>query len=146
MSALSAAISGMGNSRISVLPGPVRTAASTLSTVAFLRRCSDNGGEFLMLAPSRKQPGRLEAASRLKAWARSRFSLAADATLLVSEIESAQAGFPPLSTVVAFWTAERKHYHFRVFKPLEAVAEADIPPARYRETLAVTPGVDCGCC
>src|SRR5258706_12019231 len=32
MSALSSGISGMGNSRISVLPGPVLTAASTFST------------------------------------------------------------------------------------------------------------------
>ena len=42
--------------------------------------------------------------------------------------------------VVAFWTVERKHYHFKVFKPLEAVEEHDVPPAWYREALAVTPG------
>src|SRR5260370_18804255 len=34
--ALSGGISGMGNSRISVLPGATLTAASTLSTVVFL--------------------------------------------------------------------------------------------------------------
>jgi nitrate reductase delta subunit len=55
-------------------------------------------------------------------------------------------GFPPLHTVVAFWSAERKHYHFRVFKPLEQVTEDDMPPAWYKDALAVTPGVDCGCC
>ena len=53
-------------------------------------------------------------------------------------------GFPPLHTVVAFWTTERKHYHFKVFKLLEQVAEE--APAWYREALAVTPGIDCGCC
>jgi hypothetical protein len=37
MSALSSGISGMGNSRISVLPGPVLTAASTFSTWVPLR-------------------------------------------------------------------------------------------------------------
>jgi hypothetical protein len=37
MSALSSGMSGMGNSRISVLLGPVLTAASTFSTAAFLR-------------------------------------------------------------------------------------------------------------
>jgi len=89
---------------------------------------------------------RAEAASRVKRWTRRRFALAADTTILVSELESAAPGFPPLSTVVAFWTAERRHYHFRVFKPLEAVVEDDIPPSWYREALAVTAGMDCGCC
>jgi hypothetical protein len=88
---------------------------------------------------------RAEAASRVKHWTRTRFCLH-DATILVTEVENAMPGFPPLSTVVSFWTAERKHYHFRVFKPLEEVNEADIPPAWYREALAVLPGVDCSCC
>jgi hypothetical protein len=88
-------------------------------------------------------PSRAEAASRVKAWTRGRFG---DVTVLVSEVESGAPGFPPLSTVVSFWTAERKHYHFRVFKPLEQVVEDDIPPSWYRDALAMAPGVDCGCC
>jgi nitrate reductase delta subunit len=96
-----------------------------------------------MLAPSEH---RLQAATRVKRWTRERFGLASETTLLVSEVESATPGFPPLHTVVAFWTAERRHYHFRVFKPLEAVLEEDLPPSWYREALAVTPGIDCGCC
>ena len=93
-----------------------------------------------MLAPAKN---RSEAASQVKRWTRERFG---DVTVLVTELESAQPGFPPMTTVIAFWTAERKHYHFRVFKPLEQVAEADMPPAWYREALAVTPGIDCSCC
>ena len=93
-----------------------------------------------MFAPS---PSRAQAASRVKAWTRDRFG---EVTVLVSEVESATPGFPQLHTVVAFWSAERKHYHFRVFKPLEQVAEEDIPPAWYRDALAVTPGIDCSCC
>ena len=96
-----------------------------------------------MLAPAKN---RSEAASQVKRWTRERFQLGGDATILVSELESATPGFPKLHTVIAFWTAERKHYHFRVFKPLEEVGEADIPPAWYREALAVTPGIDCSCC
>jgi hypothetical protein len=92
------------------------------------------------------EPTRAAAATRVKRWTRERFSLGSDCTLLVSELESAVPGFPPLSTVVAFWTAERKHYHFRVFKPLEEVEEADLPPTWYLEALAVTAGVQCGCC
>ena len=88
---------------------------------------------------------RAAAASRVKEWTRSRFGLA-DATILVTEVENATPGFPPLSTVVSFWTAERKHYHFRVFKPLEQVVAEDVPPAWYKDALAVTPGIDCSCC
>jgi nitrate reductase delta subunit len=89
---------------------------------------------------------RAHAASRVKAWTRQRFGLTGDSTLLVTELESSIPGFPPLHTVVAFWTAERKHYHFKIFKPHEQVAEEDVPPAWYRDALAVTPGIDCGCC
>jgi len=96
-----------------------------------------------MLARSQK---RLDAATRVKRWTRGRFSLPPQATVLVSELESAQPGFPPLSTVVAFWTGEREHYHFRVFKALEDVTEDDLPPAWYLDALAVTEGTQCGCC
>ena len=96
-----------------------------------------------MLAAPQKHPDRAAAAGQIKQWTRNRFG---DVTVLVSELESGTPGFPPLTTMIAFWTAERKHYHFRVFKPLEQVAEADIPPAWYRDALAVTPGVDCSCC
>jgi hypothetical protein len=99
-----------------------------------------------MLASFKKSHDRLEAAQRVKQWTRERFKLGSDVTMLVSELESAVPGFPPLHTVVAFWTAERKHYHFRVFKPLEEVVEDDVPPAWYKEALAVTEGVQCDCC
>jgi nitrate reductase delta subunit len=102
--------------------------------------------EFLMLAPFKKSQDRLESAQRVKQWTRERFLLAGEATLLVSEVESAVPGFPPLHTVVAFWTAERKHYHFRVFKPLQEVTEEDLPPAWLKDTLEFQPGSDCGCC
>jgi hypothetical protein len=99
-----------------------------------------------MLAPFKKSPDRLDAAHRVKQWTRERFKLGEEVTLLVSEIESAVPGFPPLHTVVAFWTAERKHYHFRIFKPLQQVVEDDLPPAWYREALVVTAGGQCECC
>ena len=99
-----------------------------------------------MLAPFKRSTSRLEAAERVKQWTRERFGLDKDATLLVTEIESGTPGFPPLTTVVAFWTAERRHYHFRVFKPLGEVTESDVPPRWYRDALAVVPGIDCGCC
>ncbi len=93
-----------------------------------------------------KDPERAEAAARVKRWTRSRFKLGAEATLLVSELESAQPGFPPLYTVIAFWTAERRHYHFKVFKPLEQVLEEDLPPAWFKDALEVPAGAGCECC
>ena len=104
-----------------------------------------------MLAPFQKSQDhlsqdRLQAATRVKAWTRERFSLLSDTTLLVSEVESATPGFPPLHTVVAFWTAERTHYHFRIFKPLQEVTEDDLPPAWYKEALAVSEVSQCDCC
>lgn len=99
-----------------------------------------------MLAPRRKSPERLEAAARVKRWTRARFDLGDDVALLVSELESAVPGFPPLHTVIAFWTPERKHYHFRVFKPLQEVVEDDLPPGWYKEALAVPAEFGCDCC
>jgi hypothetical protein len=99
-----------------------------------------------MLAPFKKSAQRLEAASRVKAWTRERFGLSDDIALLVAEIESGVPGFPPLHTVIAFWTAERRHYHLRIFKPLQEVVEDDLPPAWYKEALAVTEGFQCDCC
>jgi nitrate reductase delta subunit len=95
-----------------------------------------------MLAPSLS---RSAAASRVKRWTRRRFALDPQSAILVAELEGGQPGFPPLRTVIAFWIAER-HYHFSIFKPLEDVLEEDLPPSWFRDALAVTPGIDCGCC
>lgn len=100
----------------------------------------------MKLASSKANVDRAQAAAHVKAWTRERFGLPGDVTILVSEIESGVPGFPPLQTVVAFWTAERKHYHYTIFKPLEKVVQDDLPPAWYKEALAVTAGVQCNCC
>jgi hypothetical protein len=89
---------------------------------------------------------RAAAATRLKRWTRSRFALADELAILVTELRSVEPGFPPLSTVVAFWSAERRHYHWRIFKPLLEVVEADLPPAWLKDALAVPEGLNCGCC
>ena len=99
-----------------------------------------------MLKPPANSQKRADAAARVKAWTRRRFSLDAQATLFVTELEGGAPGFPPLRTVVSFWIAERGHYHFTVFKPLEEASEADIPPAWFLDALKVEAGVQCGCC
>ena len=85
---------------------------------------------------------RADHASRVKQWTRSRFG---DVTVMVSELESAAPGLPPLHTVVAFWTADHRHYHFKVLKPLEEVAEEDLPSASQRDALEVEADIGCTC-
>ena len=94
----------------------------------------------------KSDPDRGEAAARVKRWTKERFSLDAEDTVFVSELEGGAPGFPRLRTVVSFWMAQRGHYHFTAFKPLKEVAESDIPPAWFLDALRVEPGASCGCC
>jgi len=90
-------------------------------------------------------PERAEALRRITDWTRERFALAHDAPVSVAELACTLPGCPPLETVVGFWIDER-HYHFKVFKPLEAVVLDDFPYAWLKDALAVPEGYDCGCC
>ncbi len=99
-----------------------------------------------MLGSTRKSSEQLRAAGRVKRWTRERFELAAEVVVIVSENASRLPGCPPLETHVAFWTAEQKRHHFKVFKPVLEVLADDLPPAWLKDALAVGEGLDCGCC
>ena len=99
-----------------------------------------------MLGSTRKHPAQLQAAQRVKRWTRERFGLAADVVVVVAENAGRLPGCPPLETHVAFFTAEQKRHHFKIFKPVRQVAEDDLPPAWLKDALAVGEGLDCGCC
>jgi hypothetical protein len=101
------------------------------------------GGRF---GSFRKGPEHVEAVQRVKDWTRSRFQLTEADTILVTEQAREVPGFPPLETAVAFWTGEGARHHFTVFKPVEQVGDADIPPAWLKASLALSPGVECACC
>jgi nitrate reductase delta subunit len=88
---------------------------------------------------------RVRALERVREWARQRFELPRDAPILISQIECVLPGCPPLETVIGFWIGEQ-HYHFKVFKPLEAIVLDDFPYAWLKDSLAVTDGTECGCC
>jgi len=88
----------------------------------------------------------LEAVERIKDETRSRFGLGHDDTILVAESVPALPGFPPHETKVVFWTADGTRHHFKVFKPVEDVADDDVPPAWMRESLTAAEGVECQCC
>jgi hypothetical protein len=87
-----------------------------------------------------------EAAERLRAWTRARFSLAEDDAILVAEVACGLPGCPPLETVVAFWTADARRHHFKIFKPLCDVRPDDLPFAWLMDALAVLDGFECDCC
>ena len=103
----------------------------------------DPGGKF---GSFRKGPGHLDAVQRVKDWTRSRFQLAEEETIVVTEIARALPGFPPLQTAVGFWTTDGTRHHFSIFKPVENVVDADIPPAWLKDSLALSEGVECACC
>lgn len=85
-----------------------------------------------------------EALDRVRAWVRARFELG-DAAILVAEVACAVPGCPPLETVIAFWSNERRH-HYKVFKPVRAVTEDDLPPRWFKSALAVPDDWTCDCC
>jgi len=86
-----------------------------------------------------------EHAERVRGWTRAHFGLPDDDTIMVAEVTCAVPGCPPLETVVAFWIESQRH-HFKVFKPVEEVAEDDLPPAWLKSALADTEGFGCECC
>jgi hypothetical protein len=98
-----------------------------------------------MLGRAGKNPRRADAVARVQTWTRERFALPEGSAIMVAELACALPGCPPLETVVGFWVGER-HHHFKVFKPLEAVARDDLPPSWLRDALAVPGGFECGCC
>jgi hypothetical protein len=98
-----------------------------------------------MLAPFKKSAEHRRALERVREWTRERFSLADEATILVSEIACVLPGCPPRETVVAFWT-NGKRYHFKLFKPAAEVVYDDLPFAWLKEALAIAEGFECDCC
>ena len=53
-----------------------------------------------------------------------------------------RADSPPIETVIAFWSSGRRH-HFKVFKPVAEVTEADLPPYWLKNALAVSDDFQC---
>ena len=107
-----------------------------------MRLWSDAG----VFAPVRAGIPHLEAVERVKDATRERFGLREADTVLVMESEAQLPGFPPRETKVVFWNAEGTRHHFKVFKPVEAVAGEDLPPSWLRASLALAEGIECTCC
>ena len=93
----------------------------------------------------KKNPEHLAALQRVRILTRERFALPDDAAILVAEVACPLPGCPPLETVVAFWSDEKRH-HFKVFKPVADVIPDDLPVAWLKSALVVPDGADCECC
>jgi nitrate reductase delta subunit len=96
------------------------------------------------LALGRKSPEQSAALSRVREAVRERFALG-DSAILVAEVTCAVPGCPPIETVIAFWSDERRH-HFKIFKPVTEVTDGDLPPVWYKNALAVSDDFVCDCC
>jgi nitrate reductase delta subunit len=97
-----------------------------------------------MLRAARRSPEHTAALDRVREWVRARFALG-EGAILVAEVACAVPGCPPIETVIAFWSEERRH-HFKVFKPVAEVTAEDLPPAWYKRALAVSDDFQCECC
>ena len=98
-----------------------------------------------MRAFAKTSPGYREALDRVREWTRARFALGEGTAILVAEVACAVPGCPPLETVIAFWSDERRH-HTKIFKPVTEVVEADLPPRWLKDALAVPDDFECDCC
>jgi nitrate reductase delta subunit len=109
---------------------------------ALLQRGILGGG---MLGFINKSPGQIAALDRVREWTRTRFALGEETVIVVAEIACVVPGCPPLETVIAFWSGERRH-HTKVFKPVAEVVEDDLPPAWMKDALCVARDFDFDCC
>ncbi len=94
-------------------------------------------------------PQQKTALARVEAEVRACFRLSPDTSVLVSELACALPGCPPLETVIAFWTGggnDALRHHYKVFKPVQQVTKADLPPWWMKDALAVLPDWACTCC
>jgi hypothetical protein len=66
------------------------------------------------------------AVAHIKACTRQRFALSADCTIFAVEVACGRPGCRPESVIV-FWTAPNRRQGFKVFKPIEAVVEDELP-------------------
>ena len=87
--------------------------------------------------------------ARVRAEVREHFRLDAASVVMVSELQCALPGCPPLETVIAFWTgdaANPQRHHWKVFKPVQQVQREDLPPWWMKDALVAPPDWACDCC
>ena len=99
-----------------------------------------------MFNSGKRSLAHLHAVEQVKSWTRERFRLPASTTIFAAELACALPGCPPLETVISFWNAEGKRYHFKIFKRVEEIVLDDLPYAWLLQALAVPENFECDCC
>ena len=105
---------------------------------------AENSG--MMLGSFSKSPAHLEAVERVQRWTHARFDLDEDTVIIAAEITCQVPGCPPIETVIAFWTGEGARYRLKIFKPVEAVVEDDLPVSWLLPSLVDYGDLGCDCC
>lgn len=98
-----------------------------------------------MFKSNRGDAIRAQASQDLKRWTIERFALPDEAAVFVAEVQCGLPGCPPLETVVAFWIDGRRH-QFKVFKPMRAVLQEDLPYSWQRQALEADNEAGFDCC
>ena len=62
-----------------------------------------------MLRYTKQDPARGATLERVRDWTQTRFKLADDETVMVSEVACGVPGCPPIETHIVFWTAAGRH-------------------------------------
>ncbi len=93
-----------------------------------------------------RSPTHLAAVERVEQWTRKRFTLGANSVVIAAEIKCQVPGCPPIETVIAFWTGDSTRYRFKIFKPVEAVIEDDLPVSWLLPSLIDYGDLGCDCC
>ena len=71
-------------------------------------------------------PDTLNDLTRVESLVRDRFAIPQAEIILVSEDAGVKPGFPPVETNVVFWLDETR-YKLKIFSPVAAVADRDLP-------------------
>jgi len=89
---------------------------------------------------------RIAAQARVEALTRARFGLGPADLVMAAEVACVVPGCPPVETVVAFEDGDGVAYRFKVFKPIGAVDEGDIPFAWLKPALLDEEELGLACC
>lgn len=97
-------------------------------------------------AGNKKGREHYDALERVQGWTRHRFHIPEDAPILVSELKCIIEGWPPIQTIVAFWTENAERHHFKIHKAIVEIVSEDLPAKWLDDGRFSLEGLDCTCC
>lgn len=83
---------------------------------------------------------------RIETLARDHFRLQPFTPVRVAEAPTTLPGFPPVETLVSFWSGNQSEHRWRVFKPVAQVTRDDLPPWWMKDAIVIDDMPFCDCC